>query len=284
MDRPAAPLLILGSTGRIGRAFRMLWRRGLWPGAVEPLWHHRPGHAIGGNAIAWDLAGPPPADPRLGAVRGIVVLAGATGGDAAQLGANTAAALAALSLAAAGVRGPVLLMSSAAVVAGAAGIPDDTAPPAPLGAYGASKAAMERAVAGRPGVTCLRLANVAGCGALFAAMAAGEVALDRFADGSSPRRAWIGPVSLARVLVALAGRDDLPAILNTAQPGTVPMEDILAAAGARWHPVPAPPDALARLELDTGLLESLVPLPRAAASALVAEARAAGWTLGGGTP
>lgn len=275
---PAAPPLILGATGRLGRAFRMLHGAGLWPGRASPLWQHRPGTGLTGNALAWDMSGPPPDDPRLAQTRGIIVLAGVTAGDAAALAANTALARAAIALRDAGVAGPVLLMSSAAVHGRGDGPLTEARAPRPAAAYGAAKAAMEAAVAGIPGVTCLRLANVAGSDALFASMAAQDpVTLDRFADGSGPRRSYIGPATLARALLHLAGRPDLPPILNLASPGTVAMADLLAAAGIAWHWTPAPASAIARVELDTALVQTFLPLPPVSAGDLLAEARAAGW-------
>lgn len=270
------PPLILGATGRIGRAFRALWDRGHWPAAREPLWHHRPGHAVAGNAIAWTLGQTPPADYRLHLTRGIVVLAGATGGDDAALRANTDAALAALRLRDSGVAGPVLLMSSAAVYGRAPGLVDEDFAPAPLAPYGAAKVVMEAAVAGQ-GATCLRLANVAGSDMLFAGMARGDMTLDVFDDGTSPRRSYIGPLTLARTLLHLIGLPALPPVLNLASPGTVAMDDILAAAGVDWRPVPAPPAALRSLAMDTARLAALCPLPPAEAASLVAEAQVAGW-------
>lgn len=270
------PPLILGTTGRIGRAFRTLWAGGYWPAAQEPLWHHRPGHEVAGNAIAWRLGDAPPADYRLHLTQGIVVLAGATAGDPAALRANTDAALAALRLRDIGVAGPVLLMSSAAVYGRAPGLVDEDAPLAPLAPYGAAKAEMERAVAGM-GATCLRLANVAGSDMLFAGMARGNMTLDIFDDGTAPRRSYIGPLTLARTLLRLIALPDLPPVLNLANPGTVAMDDILDAAGVEWRPEPAPPTALRSLAMDTGRLSALCDLPGAEAAALLAEAQAAGW-------
>lgn len=245
---------------------------------VEPLWQHRPGRPVAGNGWEWDLDGTPPPDSRLAAVRGIVVLAGATGGDAAALAANTTAALAAVRLRDAGVAGPVLLLSSAAVYGRATGPLTEDMVPTPANSYGASKATMEAAVAGRAGVTCLRLANVAGADALFGAMSAGPVTLDRFADGTAPRRSYIGPLTLARVLLALIAANDLPPVLNVASPGPLSMDLVLEAAGARWTWTPAPATALPCVALDTARLARIIELPPADAAVLVAEARAAGWS------
>jgi len=190
---------------------------------------------------------------------------------------NTAAAEAALRLRAAGVAGPVLLMSSAAVYGRlTAPLTEDRA--APAAAYGASKLAMEAAVAGLSGVSCLRLANVAGADALFGSMAKGPVTLDRFESGLGPRRSYIGPLTLARALLALRGMD-LPPVLNLAQPGALAMETVLAAAGADWRWTPAPEGALPEVVLDTARLEAVLRLPEADPDRLVAEAEDGGWGL-----
>lgn len=271
------PPLILGATGRIGRAFRRFHDLGLWPEAREPLWLHRPGHEVAGNALAWDTAQPPPADYRLHLTHGIIVLAGATTGDEARLAVNTEAAQAALRLRAAGVAGPVLLMSSAAVYGHlTAPLTEDRA--APAAPYGAAKRAMEQSVAGLAGVTCLRLANVAGADALFGAMARGPVTLDRFESGRGPRRSYVGPLTLARTLLALRGME-LPPVLNLSQPGAVAMEAVLDAAGADWRWQTAPDGALPEVVLDTARLDAILPLPEADPARLVAEAEAAGWAL-----
>lgn len=99
--------LILGSTGRLGRALRCLADGGHWPEGRAALWHGRRGD------FAWDMRETPPPLPR--PVRGVIVLAGVTGGTSEELAGNAYLARAALRLAARDRLGPVLLMSSAAV-------------------------------------------------------------------------------------------------------------------------------------------------------------------------
>lgn len=268
-------VLVLGAGGRVGRLLRGVAAAGLWPGVV-PIWHLR--QAAGADTVAWDLLDEaPPPDPRLGDIAGVIALAGVTAGDAAALAANSALALAAARLARPGV--PVLVMSSAAVYGRAAGPLDEGRAPTPANAYGAAKAAMEAALAGRPGVTCIRLGNVGGADQLFAAMAAGAVTLDLFPDGHGPRRSFIGPVTLARALCALLAAGPLPPVLNLAEQGTLPMDAILTAAGARWSGRPAPATALPDVALDVTAAAARVPLPRADAARLVAESVAAGWRV-----
>lgn len=134
---------------------------------------------------------------------------------------------------------PVLLSSSAAVYGNQTGVLDETCPLAPLNAYGQAKARMEReaqALAQNLGarVTSLRIGNIAGVDAILGGWRAG-FALDRFADGATPRRSYIGAVTLARVLGDLArcsvGGRDLPDVLNVAAPGMIEMGALLDAAG-----------------------------------------------------
>ena len=278
-DEERGPL-VLGSGGRVGRLLRGIAARGLWPGP-EPLWHTRDGRD---GTLGWDLLAGPPAGLALRA-RGVVVLAGATAGDEAALAANAQAARAALSLARERGLGPVLLLSTAAVYGRAPGPSPEDGPARPASPYGHSKLAMERAVDGPEGsICCLRLGNVAGADALFGAMANGPVTLDRFEDGRGPRRACIGPLTLARALAALLGQRGLPPVLNLAQPGLVAMDDILGAAGQPFSWQPAPPTALPALALDLSRLLRLAPLPPATAASLVEEARLGGWRPSGEGP
>lgn len=290
--------LILGSGGRVGTLLRGLAAQGLWPGA-EPLWHTRDGRE---GTWAWDVArtGALPDLDALPKVAGIVVLAGQTRvapgpfgweDDAIALGlANEGPALAAQALARDRGIGPVLLCSSAAVYGIEAGAHREEDAPRPASAYGRAKQIMEHEAGtermlhrGGPPTCALRIGNVAGADALFGAMASGPVTLDRLADGTSPRRAYVGPLTLARALAALLAAPALPPVLNLAQPGLLAMSDLLDAAGVpfAWRDNPA---ALPALEMDLSRLTALAPLPPATPESLVAEARLAGWRPHGEGP
>lgn len=246
----------------------------------------------GGGVLAWDIeAGPPPEAVRGAAV--LVSLAGVTAGP--EVGRNRDLGLAALDAAAAAGIGQVFLISSAAVYGA---VPEGAAreedAPRPAGAYGAAKAAMEAAAQewrraagpGAPALTLLRLGNVVGADALGASLAAGgPVTLDDVGPPGAPAgpmRSWIGPATLARILAALAARaaagGSLPGVLNVAAPRPLPMEALVAAAGAPLAFRPAPPGAIARVALDTGRLQALAPVTAAEATAahMAAEARALG--------
>lgn len=258
--------LLLGTSGRVGQALR----RAGWPGP-RPVWHARRGPAD----VTFDLLG---AIPPLPPVRGVVVFAGVTSGTPQDLARNTSLALAGIALARDRGLGRVLVISSAGVYGPAPGIRHEDDPLRPGTPYGAAKRDMEVAVA-EAGVTCLRLANVAGCDALFGSAARGAVRLDRFTDGTGPSRSYIGPVTLARAITALLAHEGpLPPVLNLASPNPLAMADVLGAMGQPFEWQPAPPTALHRLALDTTALSRIVSLPPITAEGLVSEARAGGWT------
>jgi hypothetical protein len=145
---------------------------------------------------------------------------------------------------------------------------------------------MERAALGLyrqggPGLTILRIGNIAGLDALLGRVQAGVTTqLDRV-DGrvGGPVRSYIGPKTLGSVLAQLsvmaARGQSLPKILNVAAAPPVSMADLLDAAGADWAYREPGPDLIPRVELDTTLLRSLIDIPTSAGQAaqMVAEWR-----------
>jgi nucleoside-diphosphate-sugar epimerase len=209
----------------------------------------------------------------------MIVLAGVTGTDTATLALNTDLALAAVAAARQAGIGRILIASSQAVYGPAQPLVSEATPCQPVSPYGRAKLQMEQALAGAEGVTLLRLGNVAGADSLLLTASRQAPVLDRFADGQSPRRSYIGPVTLARVLNRLLDPAlDLPPVLNVASPGLVAMNDLLLAARQPFTWTEAPPSALPRLELDVSRLAALVPLDPARAGVLVDEARQGGWS------
>ncbi len=271
-------LLVVGATGRIGTLLRRHWRE---TGPVDAVrWQgRRPGPGL---HVVDPLADP---GALAQAARGravILCLAGVVAGRAARegdLADNTALAEAAVEAgAASGAR--VILTSSAAVYGARGGLCREEDAPTPMTGYGRAKAEMEArgaALGARlgVGVTSLRIGNVAGSDAILGGWHPG-FRLDRFADGRTPRRSYIGPATLARVLGALVARDDLPGLINVAAPGAVEMGALLDIAGLGWTPRPAPADAIEEVRLATDRLAGLVALPARAgtAAAIVAEWRA----------
>lgn len=207
----------------------------------------------------------------------IVLAGGRSGGDIPE---DEAASLAQASLDLAAREGisPVLLCSSQAVYGQGPGPHAEDAPLAPHTAYGRAKCAMER-VASDDAVS-LRIGNVAGCDMLLGNASKGKVTLDRFPDGHGPRRCYIGPASLAKVMLDLIGSGrDLPRAVNVAAPGSVAMDDLLVAAGLPFDWQPAPAQALPDLRLDLSRLMGLVAVDPewGRPERLISEARMAGW-------
>lgn len=261
-------VLVMGATGRIGTILRRTWApgRALWQMRTESAAESTAESTTGLAGDAADLAvldplGDPAALARAaqgcGAVlclAGVTPTAAALGRDMAD---NAALALAAVR-AAAGAGVPVLLASSAAVYGDSAEDLTEASPRRPLSDYGRAKAGMEEQAAdlgarlGVP-VTALRIGNVAGSDAILGGWRPG-FRLDRFADGHTPRRSYIGPLTLARVLGDLVQAGGLPRVLNLAAPGTVEMGALLDAAGLDWTARPAPPGTIAEVRLDVSAL------------------------------
>lgn len=269
---PFPRVLVLGATGRIGALLRACWPEG------QGLWQARRAQAGPGWVIADPLAEPEALARAAAGCDAVLCLAGVTPAAAAR-GAeyhlNAALARAAVRTGAeAGAR--VLLASSAAVYGHADGPLCETDAVAPVSEYGHAKAAMEEAALDQGAklgirVCALRIGNIAGLDAALGGWRPG-FALDRFADGRTPVRSYIGPVTLARVLGDLAGAD-LPEILNIAAPGAVEMGVLLDAAGLAWEPRAAGPGAIPEVVFDLARLARAVPLDDATPESLVAQWR-----------
>lgn len=261
-------VLVMGASGRVGAYLRQFW-----PGmAVDAVWQYRADAPPGG--LLWAPLDDPV--PDCGPVAAILCLAGVTRG--AGLARNTDLARAALRAADRLGAGRVLLASSSAVYGATPGPHAEDGPCHPVTAYGAAKLAMEQAAstaAPMPRVTCLRIGNIAGADALLGGLdPACPPRLDQFADGRAPRRAYIGPVTLARVLAELACHPTaLPRVLNIAQPGLIGMDALLRAAGGAWAWQPAPATALPEVGLALDRARTLVSVPPATPHGLVAEWR-----------
>jgi len=205
--------LVLGATGRVGGALRA---SGVMPHAI---WQSRRPRA---GCVTWDMLHTPAPDITCS---GVIMLAG-------DVASYTALAHIACDFGAA-QDVPVLIASSQAVYGPQSGPLSEDAPLIPNSAYGQAKQAMEQAVADRPRTCCLRIGNVAGCDALFRSMTKGPVQLDEIREGQGPKRAMIGPKTLAQAFLGLLDTE-LPPVLNLAQPGLVDMADLLRAAGWSW--------------------------------------------------
>lgn len=269
----AIDLIVTGASGRVGRLLTRAWmasgarvalqRRAslaLTPSLPELRWA-----PMEGAAALCDWAA------IHGAPRAMLVLAGATPGTGRDLSLNLALAEACLEGARQAGIGRVLVASSSAVYGGGRDAPWHESDPAePTTPYGLAKLTMEAACmrARTQGldtqgleVCCLRIGNVAGADALLLNAALDKpLAIDCFADGAGPLRSYIGPHTLARVLLALAVTPaSLPQVLNIAAPAPVAMADLASAAGLAWGWQPAPPTAVQRVTLDCRALARLAP-------------------------
>lgn len=266
--------LVLGANGRVGRLLRGIWASSV--GSSPVLFQSR-SEGTGVDIIApFDLT----LANMLPPVGLIFVLPGRTYGSPDDLRVNTDFALMGIELAVAIGCPKVALCSTAAVYrAEPEHEPyreeDVTTAARP---YGAAKLAMEQAAARwhetaeRPvEITCLRMANVVGADMLAQAVQraqAGEpLALDQFPDGTSPRRSYLSPSTLAKVLVGLLKKPASGAfqIANLAEPGPpIPMASILTSLSAAGFDIPwtwqaAPETAIREVGLDTTRLLEVLP-------------------------
>ncbi|MGP3696612.1 NAD-dependent epimerase/dehydratase family protein [Rhodobacter sp. NSM] len=279
----AARVLVLGSTGRIGRFLRRAWE--VPPEGLQPVWHRRTAGVSGETQpeLVWDMLGG--AEPET-AADVVLTLAGVTD-RSGRLEDNVALGLAGCRAAEATGARHVFLLSSGAVYGSTRS--DDLAEedePRPDNAYGAAKLSMERAALDwsgpqRPKLTILRLGNVAGADALLGqARAPGaDIVLDPVPGARGPVRSYIGPVTLAAVLASLsrlaAEGEALPGILNLGVPPAVDMADLLEASGLAWRWGPPREGVVPRVGMALDRLAAICDLPEDGGSAtrLVSEWR-----------
>lgn len=254
-------VLVVGGTGRVGRMLRRYWAEAP-PRGMTLAWQSRRSD----GDLQWDAGEGGAALAARGAFDRLLVLAGVTPSEGADLAANAEIARACADAGARMGAAHMLLTSSVAVYGAAKAHPwceDDT--PAPSGAYGRAKLEAERAlreVEGAPPATALRIGNVLGADALMLNAAGADadhpLHLDQFTDGHGPLRSYIGPVTLAQVLETLLQKGaDLPDVLNVAAPAPVAMQTLLEAQGTPYVMHPAPPDAVQQVTLDCRRLAGL---------------------------
>jgi UDP-glucose 4-epimerase len=253
--------LLVGGTGRVGTLMRPHWA-GCLPRGVQLVEQHRnPTRQDGLYWLPLESGLPEHCRPEA-----MIVLSGILPG-LGNLDNNVHIGEAVLQSAVTTGVQRVLLASSQAVYKVGDGLPmAEDAPTLPVGHYGAAKLAMERAVErfrrADIDLCCLRIGNVAGADAMLinAAKATTDspVKIDRFGTGSGPVRSYIGPATLARVLVALLLNPfPLPPVLNVAAPQPVAMADLVVATGRPFQFCPAPATAIERIILDCSLLSDM---------------------------
>lgn len=253
------PVLVLGATGRIGAVLRRIWP------ADAARWQTRRPMPGTGWALCDPLADPAGLARAATGCSAILCLAGPVPGQGGEVDLDVHVPLALAAVAAAAAADvPVLLVSSAAVYGAQSGLLSEAAPLVPMAGYGRVKVEMEQqaaTLADRLGVAAcaLRIGNIAGLDAILGGWRTGFT-LDRFADGHTPRRSYIGVRTLAQTLLLLARQRDLPAALNVAAPGLTEMGALLDAAGLPWTPRTPSPAAIPEVALDVRALQSCVPL------------------------
>lgn len=232
-------VVILGAGGKLGQLLHPIY-----PGPAT--WHSRTDVDVQDlRALTQTISG---ADA-------VICLAGVTNTSAQPMALNTVLAKAVLDAAALSGAGRVILFSSAAVYGHTPSPLQEDGPTAPASPYGAAKLEMEQMAAthAHPNVT-VRLGNVAGADAILGNWRPGFT-LDTFADGTTPKRSYIGPNSLARVLHDLTKAKALPQLINVAAPGAVEMGALLDAADLAWQSRPATRQTIANVTLDTTRLQ-----------------------------
>ncbi len=270
-------VLVLGATGRLGQMTKWAWKGRL---NVQSIWHMRknvPPPEWVSFDILTDKAALAEACANADAVLNLTGIVPARPEDL-HLNRQLAEAVQQQI----GAR-PHFLASSASVYGRAGGLCREEDSVHPVAPYGQAKLDMERAVLAMPQnrVTCLRIGNVAGADQILGGAAQGRaMVLDQFDDGTTPKRSYIGPMTLGRVLGDLlqaAGQGaDLPGVINIAAPGAVEMGALLDAGGWDWTARPAPPTAIGEVTLDITRLSRFTRLDPVSgtAPALVAEWRA----------
>lgn len=237
MMQDDGPLLVLGATGRLGRLLRKVW-----PKNAPARWHSRMPQD---GYVACDILDDPDGLVRvMRGARAVVCLAGVTDSRALRTGAslrdNSRIAQAAVQASARSGVPRVFLASSAAVYGRAQSPLHEEKVGTDLSPYGRAKLEMEQAASALGAahgvdVCNLRIGNVAGADAVLGQWKPG-FALDTFADGTTPRRSYIGPESLAKAIVAVSWSESLEDCLNVAAPDVTAMGDLLDAADLSWTP------------------------------------------------
>lgn len=260
-------ILVVGGSGRIGRIVRRAWSQ-TPPLNIEVVFQTR---TPNGGDLMWDpLAGDVAPVRAAGRFDAMLVLSGIVPKPDADFRLNSDIGLACGAAAAdCGIR-RVLLASTSAVYGAALARPYGEGDPCtPVNQYGRSKLEMEAACLAQArelgfDLCCLRIGNVAGADALLlngrGLHGEARLKLDRFSDGGTPLRSYIGPATLAAVLAHLVAQASPPgSALNIAAPTPISMGDLVKAAQIPFELRAAPASAHQLVTLDCGRLAETYP-------------------------
>ncbi len=252
---PSKTLLVLGSTGKLGRLLRT--RLTTSPDLLsgwQVVWAGRKADA--GVDWVYSEDAPPKADAVL-ALWGVVPGKG-------DLADNITLAHRAVEIAKESGAARVLHCSSSAVY-GPTREATETSTLAPVNAYGVAKIEMEQSlfmeVSGpstEPKSIVLRLANVVGADSLFRAIQSGQpVTLDTFDIGQSPIRSYATPTVIWQAVASILSTNATPDIVNVATSNPVSMHELLEAAECSFVLRPAPETAVAEVSMSMARLRRL---------------------------
>jgi UDP-glucose 4-epimerase len=257
-------IMLVGTTGKVGRMV-LHYMRQSFPSACDLIEQHRDINRKDG--YYWNIGQTPQTSLEAQDIDTIICLAGVTPVTGYDISENVSIGSHVLGMAqAAGVRRVLLASSSAVYGKGKGSAFVETDPPNPVNVYGEFKSKMEMACNEwrKMGleVCCLRIGNVVGADGLLlniAKLKHGErIQIDRFPNGGSPVRSYIGARTLAEVLMTLATQNDaVPEVLNVAAPGVVEMEDLAKAAGCKVSYSLPSETSYQFITMDCGLLSSL---------------------------
>lgn len=252
---PSKTLLVLGSTGKLGRLLRtcLATAPDLLSG-WQVVWGGRKADA----GVDWAYSeGPPPKADAVLALWGVVPGKG-------DLADNITLAHQAVEIAQDSGAARVLHCSSSAVYGPAREAAENSAL-APVNAYGVAKIEMEQSlfldVSGQstePNSAVLRLANVVGADSLFHAIQSGQsVTLDAFDIGQSPIRSYATPTVIWNAVASLLTANAMPDILNVAASNPVAMHELLDAVQCPFVWRPAPETAVSEVSMSVARLRRL---------------------------
>lgn len=248
-------LLVLGSTGKLGRLLRACLT-----GSPELIagWQVVWGARKADTSVDWVYSESPP--PKADAV---LALWGVVPGNG-DLASNITLAHRAVEIAQESGAARVLHCSSSAVY-GPAREATEASELAPVNAYGVAKIEMEQSlfsdVSGQstePKSSVLRLANVVGADSLFRAIQSGQpVTLDAFDIGQSPIRSYATPTVIWQAAANMLSATPMPEIVNVAASNPVAMHEMLEAAQCPFVWRPAPETAVAEVSMSMARLRRL---------------------------